>query len=300
MKILFTLISLPLMLTVSALIQEKGKSTIIEKGAVLEKVADGFLFTEGPSADAGGNICFTDQPNDRIMRWSLTEGLTTLLQPSGRSNGLSFDSSGNLWACADEKNELWKISTDNQITVFPLKYDNKQLNGPNDLWIAADGGIFFTDPFYKRQWWSHTVMPQNCQGVYYLSPDHKTLTRIIDDLTQPNGIVGSKDGKTLYVADIGGKKTWSYTISKDGTLSGKKLFCELGSDGMTIDTKGNLYLTGDGVSIFNREGKLIEKISVPERWTANVCFGDSDMKSLYITASKGLYRIKMKVKGTRG
>jgi gluconolactonase len=300
MKIIFTLISLPLLLIGSTLIQDKGNKSIIEKGATLERIADGFIFTEGPSADARGNICFTDQPNDRIMRWSLTEGLTTLLQPSGRSNGLSFDSYGNLWACADEKNELWKISSGNQITVFPLKYNNKQLNGPNDLWIAADGGIFFTDPFYKRQWWSHTEMPQNCQGVYYLSPDHKTMTRVIDDLIQPNGIVGSQDGKTLYVADIGGKKTWSYTINKDGKLSGKTLFCELGSDGIATDTKGNLYLTGEGVSIFNREGKLIEKISVPERWTANVCFGGSDMKSLYITASKGLYRIKMKIKGTRG
>jgi gluconolactonase len=300
MKILFTIILLPLLLIGSPIIQEKGKSTIIAKGAKLEKVADGFLFTEGPSADASGNICFTDQPNDRIMRWSLTEGLTTLLEPSGRSNGLSFDTEGNLWACADEKNELWKISPDKQITVFPLKYDNKKLNGPNDLWIAADGGIYFTDPFYKRQWWSHSVMPQNCQGVYYLSPDQKTLTRVIDDLTQPNGIVGAPDGKTLYVADIRGKKTWSYTIHKDGSLSGKSLFCEMGSDGITIDMKGNLYLTGDGVSIFNKEGKLIEKISVPERWTANVCFGGSDMKSLYITASKGLYRIKLKVKGTRG
>jgi len=299
MKLKLALISLPLMLAGLSFIQQEENKSLIKDGAVLEKLAEGFLFTEGPSADLYGNICFTDQPNNRIMRWSYKGELTTLLQPSGRSNGLSFDREGYLWACADEKNELWKISPDNEITVIPVLYDNKSLNGPNDLWLSPQGGIYFTDPFYKREWWSHSSMPQDCQAVYYLDRDNKTLTRVIDDLVQPNGIVGTDDGKYLYVADIGAKKTWHYTIEKDGTLINKTLFCEMGSDGIALDTDGNLYLTGDGVTIFNRHGKLIEKIPVPERWTANVCFGDKDMKSLYITASKGFYRIRMKVKGTR-
>jgi len=136
--------------------------------------------------------------------------------------------------------------------------------------------------------------------VYYLSPDHKKIVKIADDLVQPNGIVGSPDGKKLFVADIGANKTWSYTINKDGSLSNKTLFCELGSDGMTIDTKGNIYLTGKGVTVFDKTGKQIGNIAVPESWTANVCFGGTDMKSLFITASKGLYRIRVKVKGTAG
>ena len=136
--------------------------------------------------------------------------------------------------------------------------------------------------------------------MYYFAPDHKTLIRVIDDLVQPNGIVGTPDGKTLYVADIGDNKTWSYTITEDGSLRNKKLFCEMGSDGMTIDVKGNIYLTGKGVLIFNKNGRHIGNIDVPEKWTANVCFGDKDMKSLYITSSKGLYRIRIKVKGTTG
>jgi gluconolactonase len=143
-------------------------------------------------------------------------------------------------------------------------------------------------------------MPQDKQGVYYLRPDYKTVVRVADDLRQPNGIVGTPDGKTLYVADIGGKKTWKFSINKDGSLSDKTLFCEMGSDGMTMDVKGNLYLTGNGVTIFDKTGKQIGNIEVPESWTANVCFGGPDMKSLFITASKGLYRIKMKVKGTHG
>jgi gluconolactonase len=232
------------------------------------------------------------------MVWSVSGELSVFLQPSGRSNGLSFDKDGYLWACADEKNELWRIAPDKTIEVFPAKYKDKLLNGPNDLWITRSLGIYFTDPFYKRPWWSHSVMPQDCQGVYYLAPGQKTPVRVIDDLVQPNGIAGTADGKTLYIADMGGKKTWKYTINKDGGLSNKTLFCEMGSDGMTIDSKGNLYLTGNGVTIFDKSGKQLGNIPVPQSWTANVCFGGPDMKTLYITASKGFYRIKLKVKGT--
>jgi gluconolactonase len=186
------------------------------------------------------------------------------------------------------------------VRVVVEKYQDKLLNGPNDLWINSNKGIYFTDPYFKREWWNHSTRPQEYQGVYYLAPDHVTLTRVIDDLKQPNGIVGTPDGKTLYIADNGGRKTWSYTINADGSLTNKKLFCEMGSDGMTIDSKGNLYLTGGGVTIFDPNGKKIGNIPVPEKWTSNVCFGDRDMKSLFITASTGLYRIKLKVKGTPG
>jgi gluconolactonase len=284
----------------SASMQKEAGSAVIQSGATLEKLADGFLFTEGPCADATGNVFFTDQPNDRIMRWGTDGKLTTFMQPCGRSNGLSFDNKGNLWACADEKNELWSISPDKKIEVIPSLYNGKLLNGPNDLWITENGGVYFTDPYYKRPWWNHTEMPQEIQGVYFLSPDHKTITRVAVDLVQPNGIVGTPDGKKLFVADIGANKTWSYFIGTDGSLTGKTLFCEMGSDGMTMDTEGNIYLTGTGVSVFDRSGRYVGNISVPESWTANVCFGGSDMQSLFITASKGFYRIRMKVKGITG
>lgn len=291
------LISLPLIFIGFAFLQKKDPDQIIQPGTKIEKLADGFLFTEGPASDAKGNVYFTDQPNDRIMIWSLSGKLSTFMQPCGRSNGLAFDNQGNLWACADEKNELWCISPDKKVTIIPSKFQNKPLNGPNDLWIAPDGGVYFTDPYYKRSWWDHETMPQPVQGVYYLKPDHKTIIRLVDDLVQPNGIVGTPDGKTLFVADIGGNKTWSYPINKDGSLGNKKLFCEMGSDGMTIDTDGNIYLTGTGVSIFDRNGVFTGSIQVPESWTANVCFGDGDMKSLYITASKSIYRIRTLIKG---
>jgi gluconolactonase len=282
-------------LTLSA--QDNGLSGIIQDGARLEKLAGDFEFTEGPVADKAGNVYFTDQPNDRILVWNNQKGISVFLQPSGRSNGLTFDKDGNLWTCADNKNEIWKISPDKKVEIVAGLFQGKAFNGPNDIWIIPSGGIYFTDPFFKRSYWDHTDMPQEKQRVYYITPDHKNVTIAIDDLLQPNGIIGTPDGKKLFIADMRGNKTWSYTINDDGTLTDKKLFCEMGSDGITMDAAGDLYLTGRGVTVFDPSGKKLGNIPVPESWTANVCFGDPDHKSLYITASKGLYRIKLKVKG---
>ena len=123
------------------------------------------------------------------------------------------------------------------------------------------------------------------------------MTRIADDLTQPKGIIGTADGKTLYIADIGAKKTYVYDISRDGTLSNKRLFCEMGSDGMTIDEEGNVYLTGKGVSVFNPAGEKIRQIDVAKNWAANVTFGGKDRKTLFITASDSVYTLQMRVAG---
>jgi gluconolactonase len=267
-------------------------------GAIVERLADGFKFTEGPSADAAGNVFFTDQPNDRIMRWGVDGKLTTFKQPAGRANGMFFDRTGNLIACADEKNELWSIAPDGAVTVITNAFAGQPLNGPNDVWVRADGSLYFTDPYYQRPWWTHKVPPQSTQQVYFLSADRAKLVRVTDDLKQPNGIIGTEDGKRLFVADIGAGRTYAYDINGDGTLANKKLFCTKGSDGITIDREGNLYLTGKGVLVFNPAGEQIEHIPVPEGWTANVSFGGADRRTLFITASKGLYAVKMRVQGT--
>lgn len=271
--------------------------SLIEPGAKVEKLAGDFKFTEGPTCDSAGNVFFTDQPNNRILKWSVDGKLTTFMQPAGRANGMCFDPVGNLIACADEKTELWSIAPDMKVTVLVREYQGKALNGPNDVWVRPDGGLYFTDPFYKRPWWQHDKMPQDGQHVYFLSADRSKFIRVVDSLKQPNGIIGTPDGKTLYVADIGAGKTYKFDIQPDGTLANKTLFCELGSDGMTIDADGNLYLTGRGVIVFNKEGVKIEQIDVPERWTANVCFGGRDKRTLFITASEGLYAVKLRVKG---
>jgi gluconolactonase len=274
-----------------------AQGPIIAPGAKVEKLAGDFKFTEGPAADAEGNVYFTDQPNDRILKWSAGGELSTFMQPCGRSNGLCFDADGNLWACADEKNELWKIDRERKATVVLKDYGGKLLNGPNDLWIDPKGGVYFTDPYYRRDYWQRGDEEQDVQAVYYLAPEHKTLTRVADDLEQPNGVIGTPDGKTLYVADIGARRTYAYDVQDDGSLANKRLFCELGSDGMTIDSGGNVYLTGRGVTVFNKDGKQIDEIDIPERWTANVCFGGADRRTLFITASTALYAVKMRVAG---
>ena len=214
---------------------------------------------------------------------------------------MCFDANGNLIACADEHNQLWSIAPDKTVTVFVTNYQGKYLNGPNDVWVAPDGGIYMTDPFYRRKWWDHTMMALTNQPVFYLSPDHTKLFPVANDLRKPNGITGTPDGKTLYVADIQGDRTWRYDILPDGSLTNKTLAVAKGSDGMTIDENGDLVMcaTGqtNGVSIFNPAGKLIEHIDVPEKWSANVCFGGKDRRMLFITASTSLYSIRMNVKG---
>lgn len=272
-------------------------SAVIAPGAKLDKLAGDFSFTEGPTADKDGNVFFTDQPNNRILKWSLDGKLSTFMQPAGRANGMFFDAQGNLIACADDKTELWSITPDGKHTVLAKEYEGKKLNGPNDVWVRADGSLYFTDPFYKRPWWDYNEAPQGTQQVYFLSADRKSLKRVTTDLEQPNGIIGTPDGKTLYVADIRARKTYRYDIRADGTLANKHLHCELGSDGMTLDTEANLYLTGRGVIVFDKTGRRIAQIDVPESWTANVSFGGKDHQTLFITASKGLYSIQMKHRG---
>lgn len=288
--------SVIVLITGFALGHLRGES-LVESGATLEKLSDKFSFTEGPTCDAIGNVYFTDQPNNRILKWSNDGKLTTFMQPAGRANGMCFDTNGNLIACAEEKNELWSVAPDGKVTVIAGQYDGKPFNGPNDVWIAPTGGLYFTDPFYRRAWGRHQQMPQEGQHVYYVTPDRKRIVRVVNDLKQPNGITGTPDGKRVFVADIGAGRTWAFDVHPDGMLTNKTLFCELGSDGMTIDEQGNLYLTGKGVTIFDKTGRKIEHIDVPEPWTANVSFGGPDHRTLFITASKALYSIRLRVRG---
>ena len=270
---------------------------VVAPDAKLEKLSGGFGFTEGPTCDARGNVFFTDQPNDRIMKWSADGKLSVFMQPCGRANGMMFDTRGNLIACADEHNQLWSIGPDKSVTVLITNFSGKYLNGPNDVWIAPNGGIYLTDPFYRRSYWDHKTMALTNEDVYYLAPGGKTLTRAAGGLRKPNGITGTPDGKHLFVSDIGAGRTWRYDIQPDGSLTNKILICPLGSDGMTIDAEGNLYLTGRGVTVFDARGKEIDHIDVPENWTANVAFSGADHQTLFITASEAIYSIRLRVKG---
>ncbi len=285
-----------LLLTLTTALAE---GSLLAPGAKLEKIGGGYEFTEGPAADRAGNIYFTDQPNDRIVRWDAKTGaFTDWLKPAGRSNGTYFDRHGNLLACADEKNELWSITPDKKVTVLVKEFGSKLLNGPNDLWIRPDGALYFTDPRYPRPYWKRDPATQQPgEYVYFLSADRKNVKPVATDLKQPNGIVGTPDGKTLYVADIAAGKSYRYAIQPDGSLTDKTLFCNLGSDGMALDHEGNVYLTGHGVTVFDKTGKQIEHFDVAEPWTGNVTFGGKDHDYLFVTASKSVYGAKMRLKG---
>lgn len=271
---------------------------VVAEGAVQPQlVSHQFTFTEGASVDRAGNVFFTDQPNNKIWEYTLEGELVLFMDSAGRSNGMYFDPGGRLVTCADEEEQLWSIGPDRRVKVLLRDVGGHRLNGPNDLWIDAKGGIYFTDPYYQRPYWTRTHPDLDGEKVYYLPRGGKQPVVAAADVKKPNGIVGTPDGKTLYVSDIGDGKTYVYVIGPGGRLSGRQLFCAQGSDGMTLDERGNVYLTGDGVTVYDPGGKKIAHIPVPEKWTANLCFGGKDKRTLFITASGGVYVLRMRVKG---
>ncbi|MDP2983611.1 MAG: SMP-30/gluconolactonase/LRE family protein [Candidatus Latescibacter sp.] len=276
----------------------QGNTLLIVPGSKVEKLAGGFMFTEGPACDAEGNIYFSDIPNQRIYRWSVNGTLSLFLENTEWANGLGFDGNGVLIACLERGRALVSFDSRGNKTILADIYDNKRLNSTNDLWIDPDGGIYFTDPRYRIRPEQKLIgaMEQDGEHVYYLSWDRKNLTRVIDDLIRPNGIEGDNGRKRLYVIDNGANKTYMYTIKNNGILNDKKLFTSKGGDGMTIDAEGNVYLTTGGVTIFNPDGVEIMNIKVPEQ-TSNVCFGGKYRQTLFITAGTSLYAIRMRMKG---
>ena len=292
----------------------------------LTTLATGFGFTEGPAVDRHGNVFFTDQPNDRIYRWDAGTGAVTLfLQGTGRANGMAFDRDGNLITCSDMHGEVWKIFPDGSHVVLINNYGGNLLNGPNDVWInPVTGGMYFTDPIFPRAYWDPTdprqqlwepkYSQQASSGkggyVYYLPPGGTALVRVTTEAmgwisdSWPNGIVGTPDGKKLYVNkwyydNKGG--TWAFDINADGTLSNMRPVTEWGGDGMSMDELGNFYISnGVGVMGFDPNGNHILTIPTPSSATNNT-FAGRDNKYLFITGPVDrVQAIKMNVKGAPG
>ena len=269
---------------------------LFDTTAKAQLIAKQFKFTEGPAVDKQGNIFFTDQPNNKIWKYDIKGKLSVFLDSAGRSNGMYFDKKGNLISCADEHDQLWSIDKNKKVTVLIKDFDGHRLNGPNDVWVDNNEGIYFTDPYYQRDYWDRKTSDLDGQKVYYMPKNGKPVIAE-DQLKQPDGIVGTPDGKTLYVADLKGNKTYKYSIAPDGSLKDRQPLISQGSDGMTIDAEGNIYLCGRGVTIYDPTGKKIGHIDIPEPWTANICFGGKDRKLLFMTASTAIYTMHMNVKG---
>ena len=274
-----------------------GSDGLVKTGALI-KLDHLFAFTEGPVTDKTGNLYFTDQPNNAIWEYTITNEFRLFMQPAGRANGMYVDKAGNLLVCADLYNQIWQINpATKQVDTLLRFYQGRLLNGPNDLWTDQAGGIYFTDPYYQRDYWARQRSEQDKACVYYLPKGAHEAKRVAETLVKPNGIVGSKDGKYLYVSDIEGKKIYRFDRGRDGALSNPRVILHHVADGITIDQNDHLYLSGNGVTIINKEGRILNYIPVDEPWVSNVSFGGKDHNILFITASKHLYKIQTDQKG---
>ncbi len=293
---------------------------LIPRDAVLEKLAEGFKWTEGPAWVAeGGYLLFSDIPNNAILRWKEGEGVKSFLKPAGYtgaearggesgSNGLLLDRQGRLVLCQHGDRRIVRIEPNGTWTTLADRYQGKRFNSPNDATFKSNGDLYFTDPPYG--------LPKGAEdpsrelpycGVYRVSRDGK-VTLLADKMTRPNGIAFSPDEKTLYVAQSDPEKAiWmAYEVKPDGTLGRGRVFHDATPwlkrglkglpDGMKVDRSGNLFATGPGgVNLFAPDGAFLGRVN-PDVPTANCRFG-GDGSTLYVTANQWLCRIKTNTKG---
>ena len=282
-----------LVLTLPAFAAESG---LIAPGAEVIEVQGGFGFLEGPVSDATGNLYFSDIDNNRLHKLVPTGDLSSFHEPSNRANGLTLDLDGGLLICEQEAQRLVKMDGSGNITVVAEGYQGKPFNSPNDAWVHPDGSIYMTDPRYQYPVGS---LAQDGEYVYLISSDRQEVSAIITDIPKPNGVVGTEDGKTLYIASTELRKVFRYDIASNGEVSNRTEFADQGSDGMTLDENGNVYLTWvGGVSIRNPAGEEIEFIET-EQMPANVGFGGLDGQTLYMTSRTSLYSLQMDVGASR-
>jgi gluconolactonase len=288
-------------------VRDRRFADVVGQSVEFERLGTGFIFTEGPLWHRREKyLLFSDMPGDHLRRWSAKEGVTTFRQPCNKSNGLAWDLQGRLIVCEHATSHLTRTEPDGRSTVLASHYDGKELNSPNDVVVKSDGAIYFSDPVYGRK--PHYGVPRDPQlsfrGVYRLSADGKTLALLADDFGQPNGLCFSLDEKVLFVNDTERQHIRAFDLKADGTITNNRIWARTlgegpgGPDGMKIDSAGNLYSCGPGgIHVFAPDATCLGVIRVPEH-TANFCWGDDDFRSLFITASTSLYRVRVAIPGT--
>jgi gluconolactonase len=300
---LCTAVSFFVVSTIGASLAQEGGIKGVGPSGPTKKAHTGFKFTEGPIGDADGNVYFTDIPNEKIHKIDASGQLSVFREKSNFANGLMVNAKGEIVAC-EMAGAVVAISKDGkERRVIADKHDGKRFNAPNDLVIDRAGGVYFTDPSFRAP----TPLPQGKTCVYYVDAAGK-VTRLIDDLPNPNGVRLSPDEKTLYVFPSGQKQMLSYSVEAPGKIGSGKVFCELeqakaggnsGGDGGTVDEKGNVYIAaGTGIQVFDPSGKMLGTIKFPEQ-PSNCTFGGKDMKTLFVTARTSIYACPMEVAGHR-
>jgi gluconolactonase len=287
-------------------IRDSRFASVVGKSVAIEKVATGFLFTEGPlwhSIDR--YLLFSDIPGDHLRKWSASDGVTTFRKPSGRSNGLAWDREGRLISCEHATSRLTRTEVNGDITVLASRYEGKELNSPNDVVVRSDGAIYFSDPTYGRdEYWGNPRPSQlDFRGLYRVAAGGNSLALLIDDFGQPNGLCFSLDEKQLYVNDTVRQHIRLFEVLADGELADGRVWAQTtgegagAPDGMKIDRAGNIYCCGPGgIHVFAPDAVCLGVIRMPE-YTANFCFGDDDLRSLYVTASTSIYRVRVTTPG---
>jgi gluconolactonase len=284
---------------------------LVDENAEVERIATGFTFTEGPIWMADGSLHFSDMPGDKRRRWHPDEGVTVLRDPSNKCNGMTLDNDGNLIVCEHVTSSVVRESSSGTRETLATHWQGKELNSPNDVIVASDGSILFTDPTYGRMpgFGLEREQDLDIQGVYRLPAGGGEIELLVDDFVQPNGLCFSPDESLLYINDTTRAHIRVFDVGPNHALSNSRVFAEnIGTgdlatgelvDGMKIDEQGNVYVTGPkGVWVFGTDGEHLGTIEVPEN-VGNINWGDEDWRSLYIPASSSVYRVRMKVAGNK-
>jgi len=284
---------------------------LVDEDAQVEQVATGFTFTEGPIWMPDGSLHFSDMPADKRRRWHPADGVTVLRDPSNKCNGMTLDNDGNLIVCEHVTSSVVRERPEGTRETLATHWRGKELNSPNDVIVARDGSIIFTDPTYGRMpgFGLEREQELDFQGVYRIPAGGGELELLVDDFGQPNGLCFSPDESLLYINDTDRAHIRVFDVGANHTLSNGRVFAEaIGDgdlakgglvDGMKVDEQGDVYVTGpDGVWVFGPDGGQLGVIGVPES-VGNINWGDEDWKSLYIPSSTSIYRVRLKVAGNR-